>query len=486
MPQKIKKTRKGSMLTLQEPSFVSLVGQPANRAGFKVFRGDSAEALRASLDTQLEKVLRRKDVNPDFTVFSIMLPEDITARSEAELIQQTFGFESDFTLTEDEGRYVLVANNAPQGDESIAVELGDGFEARLVRSDKKEETEMAGISLVALRFDADKFINPEAIRSWLAENEIDCKITPVDYDKYLEVQVSEVTRSDDGELGYAAVEEGVVAVVTPSEKFDLPGKTTVVRNYVYGNYGWGATSFDVAMADQTFTPWLENSISTLRYVLEEVAFYAPPEQRDPETLVTNISRVCLQFATAVSNMAATLPRSEQKSDATGETQVKNEDETMPKAEGQKPEEETATAATATGTTETRSDEQTAAGAAEGEGAGTTEEEVTTTPEAAQEAPSEAPTEVVATSDSKAGSEDKLAEMFGTLSASLKDLTETVQSLRDDQKTFKADMEKVKQSVEDLGESTIVRGDMGDPAPTHRSDDGNKSADPFAGVIFRQS
>lgn len=485
MPQKIKKTRKGSMLTLQEPSFVSLVGQPANRAGFKVFRGDSAKALRASLDTQLEKVLRRKDINPDFTVFSIMLPEDITLRSEAELIRETFGFTEDFTLVQGEdGRYALVADNAPEGDESVSVELGDGFEALLVRSDKKEETEMAGISLVALRFDADKFINPEAIRSWLAENEIDCKIAPVDYDKYLEVQVSEVTRSDDEELGYAAVEEGVVAVVAPSEKFDLPGKTTVVRNYVYGNYGWGATSFDVAMADQTFTPWLENSISTLRYVLEEVAFYAPPEQRDPETLVTNISRVCLQFATAVSNMAATLPRSEQKSDATGETQVKNEDETMPKAEGQKPEEETAKAATATGTTETRSDEQTAAGAAEGEGAGTTEE-VTTTPEAAQEAASEAPAEVVAASDSKAGSEDKLAEMFGTLSASLKDLTETVQSLRDDQKTFKADMEKVKQSVEDLGESTVVRGDMGDPAPTSRSDNGGKEEDPFAGVIFRQ-
>lgn len=484
MPQKIKKTRKGSMLTLQEPSFVSLVGQPANRAGFKVFRGDSAEAMRASLDTQLEKVLRRKDINPDFAVFSIMLPEDITARSEAELIQQTFGFESDFTLTEDGGRYVLVANNAPEGDESVSVELGDGFEARLVRSDKKEETEMAGISLVALRFDADKFINPEAIRSWLAENEIDCKITPVDYDKYLEVQVSEVTRSDDEELGYAAVEEGVVAVVTPSEEFDLPGKTKIVRNYVYGNYGWGATNFDVAMADQTFTPWLEDAISTLRYVLEEVAFYAPPEQRDPETLVTNISRVCLQFATAVSNMAATLPRSEQKSDATEETQVKNEDETMPKAEGQKPEEETATAATATGTTETRSDEQTAAGAAGGEGAGTTEE--VSTPETAQETTSEATTEVAATSDTKAGSDDKLMEMFGTMSASLKDLTEAVQSLRGDQKTFKADLEKVKQSVEDLGESTIVRGDMGDPAPTSRSDDGKKDADPFAGVIFRQS
>lgn len=346
---------------------------------------------------------------------------------------------------------------------------------------------MDGLSLIALRFDADKFIDPESIRRWLTENEIDCKIDPVDHDSYLEVQVAEVTRSD-GKVGYAGVEEGITAVVTPSEEFNLPGKTAVVRNYVYGNYGWGATNFDVAMADMTFTPWLEDAIGTLRYVLEEVAFYAPSEQRDPETLVANISRVCLQFATAVSNMASTLPRSVQESDEAGETQVKNEDETMPKAEGQKPEEETtaatAAAATETGTPETRSDEQTAAGAAEGEGAGITEE--TTNPETAQEPTSEETIEAAEDAGTKMTSDDKLAEMLGTLSASLNELTTTVKSLREDQQTFKADMEKVKQSVEDLGESTIVRGDMGDPAPTNRSDGSDEKSNVFEGVIFRRS
>ena len=477
MPTKIKKTRKGSLLSLQDPSFVSLVGQPANRAGFKVFRGDNANQLRASLDAQLEKVLQRKDINPDFTVHTIMLPEDIKSREEAELIRSTFGFDADFTLGEEEGRFVLVSDSAPQGEDSITVELGDGFEARLVRADQQEEEKMPGISLVALRFDPDKFIDPDKIQRWLKENEIDCKSEPVDTGDYLEVSVLEVARSD-RELGFAAVEDGVQAVVTPSEEFNLPGKTVNVRNYVYGNYGWGATNFDVAVADKTFSRWMDDAIYALRDVLEEVAFYAAPEERTPEHLAQNVSRVCLQFASAVSNMAATLPRPVENSDKAGETQIQKEEGTMPKAEGQKPEEEAVKAETSD-TTETRSDEQTAAGAADGE-TGTTEE--TTSNETVTEETAQA----VTTSDEKPPVEDKLAEMFGTLSASLETLTDSVKSLREDQKTLKADMDKVKQSVEEMGDATVVRGDLADPDPTKRSDNGKNEDSVFEGVIFRRS
>lgn len=475
MPTKVKKTRKGSLLSLQDPSFVSLVGQPANRAGFKVFRGDNR--LRANLDAQLEKVLQRKDVNPDFTVHTILLPADIESRKEAELIRSTFGFDADFTLEEDNGRFVFVSDNAPEGGESITVELGDGFEARLVRSDKKEEVAMPGISLVALRFSPDKFIDPERIQTWLKENEIDCKSEPEDAGKYLEVLVSEVTRSD-AEFGYAAVEDGVQAVVTPSEEFHLPGKTANVRNYVYGNYGWGATNFDVAVADKTFSRWMDDAIYALRDVLEEVAFYAAPEERTPEQLAQNVSRVCLQFASAVSNMASTLPRPVENSDKAGETQVEKEEVKMPKAEGQKPEEDAVKAETSD-TTETRSDEQTAAGAADGE---TGNQEDTTSTDTTTESTDE----TVATSDQKPPVEDKLAEMFGTMSASLETLSESIKSLREDQKTLKADMDKVKQSVEEMGDATIVRGDLADPDPTKRSDNGKNEDSVFDGVIFRRS
>lgn len=468
-----RRKRKANMLDLQDPQFVTLTATPANRAGFKVIRSDGAKSA-SSLQHRVDRILQRKDLGGDFVIRSILLPEEVGSEDEAKVIGRAFDLEKEYELhRQDDGRYVYRSKDYEDADAVIVVEAGDGFQAEVLRSDtqgaegedQEEEARVEGVKVVAIRFDPDVFFKPDAISEWAKKNEIDFNSTPEDDGQSLVVSVS---RSDEP-TEEIQVERGVIVEVAPSDKDEVPGGSRfagIVRSVSYGNWGWGATDFNVAMADRTFSEWMDSAIRNLGYVLEEVAFFTPSEERTPEALSENISRVVLQFAASVASMAATLPRGVQNADKTDQTE---EEPQMPinttDAGQEQNERQVQNSDNTEGTKETT---QTVEGSVE-QSSNTSEE---TTAARTDES----------TTASK-GAEDTNAALAAAITA----LTTSIEATRNDNKALKEQLEAMNEKITSLESSTIERSDDDQTTVAEKTvarKDSNDSV--FKGVLFRTS
>lgn len=300
------RTRKKTvaLTQLQEPAYISLVGLPANRTGFKVVRGDmESSEMPAKEGTEGNPKRKRKKKCAD-GLLSIYLPAG-TSREDALATLELFDMEDDYEVAEnDAGDLYLKRKDTDEfvSSDSVAIPLSDGMVANIsqsvfTRSDIKAIT---GVTLSRVDFDSF-FGGKEEVEAWLKKNEIDCKnIEEVDGGII-------ATRVDtSGVEKPIKISEGIRGYVFRSEKTDVPVRVyRSVMEQAYGNYGWGHLDFASALADPEFTEDSQDAIWILRDVLENIIIYSGLPLEERKTLVQN---ACSNFASFVSAMMDSLPR----------------------------------------------------------------------------------------------------------------------------------------------------------------------------------
>jgi hypothetical protein len=226
--------RRVQLPALSEPEFLSLVGKPANRSGFKMVRSDDGQALR----------IRHRFKRTDQNLLSIDLPEGIT-RDAAESLMDLFGMQDEYEITErGENAFTLKrVNSDSDATKTVAISLGEGIIAHVAEGafsradgnpDYERETKRSGqesydtyteedygdgYTVARLVFSTTTWETVETVREWLQRNDIDFMENGV------EVRDDEiiVSRCETEAEGYRVpVAEGVVGVLELSDKEDIP------------------------------------------------------------------------------------------------------------------------------------------------------------------------------------------------------------------------------------------------------------------------
>ena len=284
-------TREGQFLELREPQFLSIVKAPANRAPFKVVRGD-------------EPTKRRRRKTADQSLLSVVLPDEIT-REEAEELFVRFGLNADdYDIIEQDG-HVEYHRKKRTGDESsVAINLGEGItayvEAEALRRGMPETNDHPGVTV--LRF---SFISKAIGEAWLQDHSIDIAMG-----KWLETDDIATFCRFDVDLPDDAkeidVDDDVTAIVAQTREDDIPARIyRAVIEEAYGNYGYGIIDFNQAMADVTFTTDAKEANYKLWDILDNILFYSYLPLADRQALVMNALN---QFAVWLTNLMSALPR----------------------------------------------------------------------------------------------------------------------------------------------------------------------------------
>jgi hypothetical protein len=487
MPTRVKRTveKDVSLLKLEQPRFLSVVGNPSNRSGFKVLRkdADGNTALRDLVNVATEKSKKRSD-SP--ALLSLSFPQGLT-REEVEELLEAFGMESEYEVRGDSDQFIAYRRNSEEleGVETVDINTGLGYVAtiaaqRFCRSD----VDQIGVTLVGLEFGEE--FSESQVREWLIRRNV------VEGDYAVEVcdggiAVTRHSLPEDGSahVKKVQIEPGVHAVIAATERNDVPVKLyRSVVEQAYGSYGWGHLNFASAQVDPMFTSDANSAIYVLQDVLENIILYSGLPLEDRKQLMRN---ALAQFGAYLEQMMDSLPRQamdagkskrtdsnpgdsgnkDEAKDMAGSTQkteTKNETRKDENSEGQTPE------------YVTRDDLSAAIGAA-------IKEQVTpVVTEAVQAA-------LAATRNDGASGEDAGNAQEGTGDTGDNATGTADTALLDEIKAMRADfttrMDKVEQDLKEVSEGTFSRSDDEDGAPQDKGTGAAKRSDgPFSGMFDR--
>lgn len=467
------RTRKKTvaLTELQEPNYLSLVGLPANRAGFKVVREDGSVARVTSEGSETSDVSstdmpskegsrKRKKKCSDPALLSIQLPPGATADDAASILVK-FDLEEDYEVAHDDsGNVYLRRKDCLEVDPTTYVEvpLSGGMVANISQAvfHRYDIKGVTGVSLARIDFDST-FGKIEEVKAWLEKNEIVCN-------NLEEVEGGFIANRVDTKaiLKPVSIEEGIRGYVMRSENTDIPVK--VYRSVIeqsYGNYGWGHVDFASALADPEYTEDCYDAIYILRDVLENILLYSALPLEERKVLVQN---ACSNFASYISAMMDALPRaamppvSQQTSDkAKSEKDMPNSNEAkapeaqqyVTRSELESIVESAVSKALASSTAETKK-----------------EETATRSDETTQEPASAA------------------ASVDTTVIEAVKAIADTQKAMLEAITGIRSDVAENKKEIEALGSSTTTRRSDEDAKET-TVDEGSKSkkrGDVFSGVL----
>jgi len=294
--------REVGIMELVEPEYLSLVGSPANRTGFKIIRSNNTkEGTMAHKDRNIR--VRSKALRSDGSLLSLDFPTGLSEEDAADLFA-SFSLGDDYELARDDNGDFYAKRKDSDDVEGVPIELGNGYTATvsaaaITRSDKS----VAGVTLVGLEFD-ENFVGVDAVKQWLEDKEINFKEGGVESFE----GGTAVTRHDvpEGtEVRKVRLDVGVTGLVSKTADNDVP--TKVYRSVVeqsYGNWGWGHLNFGTALADPAFSDASWDAIWVLRDVLENVVLYSGLPLDDRKSLVQN---ACDQFVTYMTGLIDALP-----------------------------------------------------------------------------------------------------------------------------------------------------------------------------------
>jgi len=291
------------LLKLVEPEYLSLVGSPANRTGFKIIRSKQEEGNMSHTDRNLR--VRSKVKRAD-GLLSIDFPEGIS-NEEAEEFMDSFALGEDYELVvNDSGNYYAKRTGDNLDDPVVPIELGNGFTANIstVTMASRSDSKITGVTLVGLEFD-ETFSDVASVESWLGERDVNYKTDGIESVEGGTI----VTRHDvpeGNEIRKIRLGDGVTGMVSKTKDDDIP--TKVYRSVIeqaYGNWGWGHLNFATALADPTFTDASWDAIFVLRDVLENVVLYSGLPLDDRKVLIQN---VCDEFTQYMTSLIDSLPR----------------------------------------------------------------------------------------------------------------------------------------------------------------------------------
>lgn len=314
------------LVAAEEPQFMSLVGKPSNRTGFKTIRSEA-----------------------DNSLLSITLPAGIN-RAEAEAYMNAFDLGVDYELNESmDGIFTLTKRGAGQMKDTVSVDMG-GIIATISRSAfsvaTRSENEDSGVAVSAIRFDKKLFTREQA-QAFLTTIADDCKLT----DNMESTQHFTAQRSEAFEVPKSfEIAEGVTVFFTRADENDIPAKMyRAVIEEAYGNYGYGHIDFTSAMADPEFTDKSWDAIYYLKEVLENIVLYSGLSLEERKVLMQN---ALASFSSYMNGLMDSLPTS--VIEQVRSEMQKQENGVMPKTELKTSEEvkDVAVEATREGATET--------------------------------------------------------------------------------------------------------------------------------------
>lgn len=260
---KIRK-RRATLMKLVEPSFLSIVNKPANRAPFKIIRSAPEAAT-----------VQRQD-----GLLSIDFPLGLS-QDEAEQIMGLLNLGDDYELaTHDSGRFYLKRIGASDTElaNAASIDMGSGFSASVLIPQTEEEAPegMAGVQLTRLDFARSEF-KLDQVKDWLEVNEIDFQLNGVECSE----DVIAVARHDsNGEEHTVEIMPGIVAHVCRAQKNDVPEK--IFRQVMEG----ALASF----MDDLLNNLPEDVIKQIRSVDSQEIMQMPPEKKIDETKDEKIER----------------------------------------------------------------------------------------------------------------------------------------------------------------------------------------------------
>lgn len=287
----------GNLVKCLKPTFISMVGLPANQAGFKVVREDKGKTMHKTLVRRT----RRSEVGP---VMRLTFPEGYDELSVAEALKN-YGL-TGYKVEQVEGVYTATRADLKSISESETMQIRlseDGLTAVVARQDTTVG-EKGALTLSQVEFDSEKF-TLENVQRWMSENGVEGTVEEPQNagDNYV-VRRSAIPENE--ETRQMVLEDGVIAVVTRSDAMNVPaGMVAVVNETAYGNWGWGQLDFAAAMGDKEFSEAMRNSIYTLEDVLRNIVIYSALPLDVRKELA---NRALAQFGEYIGNVMDSLPR----------------------------------------------------------------------------------------------------------------------------------------------------------------------------------
>ena len=285
-----------ALMQLVEPKFLSLVKNPANRAGFKIVRSE---------DGALQNISKRKTVRKraDHKLISIKLPSGIS-EEDANMIVETFDLGADYLLeTTSDGDYILRKANSTTPEHTIDMNIGNGFVAEIdaeAFTTTRSDSAIVGATVTTIRFEGDKW-NEATVKGWSESKNIQ-SIPEKTESGYL-INRHEVPESV--QLQDILIEEGVNVSIARTESNDIPH--TIYRAVIeqaYGNFGYGHIDFLQGIADSEFSRNADDAIYMLRDILDNILFYSALRLDERKALVQNALE---SFNSYISGLIDALP-----------------------------------------------------------------------------------------------------------------------------------------------------------------------------------
>lgn len=465
------------LMKLVEPKFLSIVGLPANRTGFKVLRS-------AKSDKSITSTRTRRKKRSDNSLLSIDFPVGL-AEDEANELLTAFGMEQDYELRmDDAGNYFLKRKDSDIDEDSTTpIDLGGGYIANVDATAfaSRSSSSITGVTLVGLEMDG--FDTIEEVRRWLDGNGINYQADGIEMFEGGAI----VTRFDvpeDNEIRKVHIGERVTGLVSRTENTDIPDK--VYRSVIeqsYGQWGWGHLNFATALADPEFCDRSWDAIYILRDILENIIIYSGLPLDERKTLVQNatsefnsyiislmdnLPRMVIEQARADQNAKQETVKMSQKSEDTKATRKDSA-----KAEDEKGKKEPTKATDEEVTRKEGSDTEKNSGKDKGtEGVDDPKEEFVTRGQIRDIITEVMRDVLVGKEDAERSDEgDEKDPVIEAIDAMRRDFDEKLDSLKDE--------------VDELGGSTVARSDADDASEDEHGVERGDNVSPFVGMFKGQ-
>lgn len=479
MPVRQKRTvqKSISLLKLEQPRFLSVVGSPANRTGFKVVRKD--ENGNTKLRNLVEAASEKREDAATPALLSLSFPDGLTLAEVNELLE-AFGMETEYEVRgEDGGQFIAYRRNCPENVETIEINTGMGYVATLaLQRFSRSDVDQVGVTLVGLEF--DEAFSEDKVRDWLETNGVVIDASAVEVcEGGFAVTRHALPEDGSAHVKKLQVEAGVYAVVAATQRNDVPIRLyrSVVEK-AYGNWGWGHLNFASALVDPEFSEKSYEAIDALEDVLENIVLYSGLPLEDRKQLMRN---ALSQFGAYLEQMMDALPRetmdtgSKRNDSKSGDSGNETEASDMTKetqATGDKATNEKGKDENQTQDFVTRSDLQSAV----------------TEAISAQLAP--AVTEAItaafaARNDGESGEgEEGEGKEEEEQTAAVKPDTAVLDAIKEMRSDFTARMDKVEADLKEVSEGTFARSDDEDGDQQNQGAEAKKRDDsgPFTGMF----
>ena len=466
-----------SIIKLEQPRFLSVVGSPANRTGFKVVRKDDNgnTKLRSLVEAASEK--REDAATP--ALLSLSFPDGL-ARAEVNELLEAFGMQSEYEVRGEEGGpFIAYRRNCPEGIETVEIDTGRGYIATLaLQRFSRSDVDQVGVTLVGLEF--DEAFSEDKVREWLETNGVVTEAGAIEKcDGGYAVTRHELPEDGTAHVKKLQVEAGIYAVIAATQRNDVPIRLyrSVVEK-AYGSWGWGHLNFASALVDPEFTSNSYEAINVLEDVLENIVLHSGLPLEDRKQLMRN---ALSQFGAYLEQMMDALPRetmdtgSKRNDSKSGDSGNETEADDMTKetkATGDKATNEKGKDENQTQDTLTRSDIET----------------IVSEALSAQLGPAvaEALSAASATRNDGESGENKEEEGEGeeNQAAAAKPDTAVLDAIKEMRSDFTARMDKVEADLKEVSEGTFARSDDEDGDQQNQGAEAKKRGDsgPFTGMF----